>query len=53
VAKRKRTYADTTVPPIAGSFEDGLMALLTAGPAPKNLGKKPKARAKRKTAKRR
>jgi hypothetical protein len=47
VAKRKRTYADTTVPPIGGTFEQGLMALLAAGPAPKNLGKKSKRKSKR------
>jgi hypothetical protein len=50
LAKRKGTYADTTVPPIAGDFEAGLMALLSAGPAPKNLGKKSKRKAAKRVA---
>ena len=46
----KRKRADTTVPPITGSFEDAVRALLKTPPAPKNLGR-PKA--KRKAAKKR
>jgi hypothetical protein len=30
---------DTTVPPIKGSFEDAVRALLKSPPAPKNLGR--------------
>lgn len=48
VAKRKR--ADTTVQPIAGTFEDAVRAMLKTPPAPKNLGR-PKA--KKKPAKKR
>jgi hypothetical protein len=48
VAKPKR--ADTTVPPISGSFEDAVRALLKTPPAPKNLGR-PKT--KKATAKKR
>jgi hypothetical protein len=47
VAKRKN--ADTTIPPIKGSFEDAVKALLKTPPPPKNLGR-PKA--KKKAAKR-
>ena len=47
-AKRKRE--DTTIPPIKGTFEDAVRALLKTPPAPKNLGR-PKA--KKKTAKKR
>jgi hypothetical protein len=43
VAKRKRE--DTTVPPITGSFEDAIKALLKTPPPPKNLGR-PKAEKK-------
>lgn len=43
MAKRKRT--DTTVPPITGSFEDAVRALLKTPPPPKNLGR-PKAKKK-------
>ena len=46
----KRKHADTTVPPITGSFEDAVRALLKTPPAPKNLGR-PKA--KKKAAKKR
>jgi hypothetical protein len=48
MAKRKR--ADTTIPPITGSFEDAVRALLKTPPPPKNLGR-PKA--KKKAAKKR
>jgi hypothetical protein len=41
VAKRK--HEDTTVPPITGSFEDAVKALLRTPPPPKNLGR-PKAK---------
>lgn len=47
----KRKQADTTVPPIAGSFEDAIRAMLKTPPAPKNLGR-PKP-VKRKAAKKR
>lgn len=46
----KRVLKDTTIPPIAGSFEDAVRALLRTPPAPKNLGR-PKA--KKKAAKKR
>jgi hypothetical protein len=46
----KRKNADTTVPPITGTFEDTLRALLRTPPPPKNLGR-PKA--KKKAAKKR
>ncbi len=46
----KRHRADTTVPPIKGSFEDALRAMLKTPPAPKNLGR-PKV--KKKAAKKR
>ena len=47
----KRSNTDTTVPPISGSFEDAVLAMLKTPPAPKNLGR-PKAKgAKRKAAK--
>jgi len=42
----KRPRADTTVPPITGSFEDAVRALLRTPPPPKNLGR-PKATSKR------
>ena len=42
---------DTTVPPIAGSFEDAVRAMLKTPPAPKNLGR-PKAK-KRQAVKKR
>lgn len=45
--KRK---GDTTVPPITGSFEDAVKALLRTPPAPKNLGR---PTAKKKAAKKR
>jgi hypothetical protein len=48
MAKAKRS--DTTIPPITGSFEDAVRALLKTPPPPKNLGR-PKA--KKKTAKKR
>ena len=44
MAKRKHT--NTTVPPITGSFEDAIRAMLKTPPAPKNLGR-PKAKKKR------
>jgi hypothetical protein len=51
MAKRTKRL-DTTVPPITGSFEDAVKALLTTPPPPKNLGR-PKAKgAKKKAAKR-
>lgn len=46
----KRRNADTTVPPITGSFEAAVRAMLGTPPAPKNLGR-PKA--KKKAAKKR
>jgi len=48
--RHKRNHKDTTVPPITGSFEDAVRALLKTPPPPKNLGR-PKA--KKKTAKKR
>lgn len=47
----KRRLTDTTVPPIAGGFEDAVRALLNTPAPPKNLGR-PKAK-KRKAAKKR
>lgn len=43
----RRQKLDTTVPPIAGTFEDAVRALLKTPPAPKNLGR-PKAKKKAK-----
>lgn len=37
----KRRHDDTTVPPITGSFEDAVKALLRTPPPPKNLGRPP------------
>jgi hypothetical protein len=34
MAKRPKGYADTTVPPITGSFEDAVRALLQTPPPP-------------------
>lgn len=51
MAKRPKTHADTTVPPIAGSFEDAVRAMLRTPPAPKNLGRPKTKKPKRKTAK--
>lgn len=47
----RRSREDTTIPPITGSFEDAVKALLQTPPPPKNLGR-PKA-AKTKTTKKR
>lgn len=46
----KRPKADTTIPPISGSFEDAVRAMLRTPPALKNLGR-PKV--KKKVAKKR
>jgi hypothetical protein len=43
--KAKRKNADTTVPPITGSFEDAVKAMLRTPPPPKNLGR-PKTKKK-------
>jgi hypothetical protein len=44
----KRKQADTTVPPIKGSFEDAVKAMLATPAPPKNLGRpKPKKTAKK------
>lgn len=43
MAKRQK---DTTVPPIKGTFEDAVRAMLRTPPAPKNLGR-PKAKKRR------
>lgn len=48
--KRSHRKSDTTVPPISGTFEDAVRAMLKTPPAPKNLGR-PKA--KKKPAKKR
>jgi hypothetical protein len=34
MAKRPKTYADTTVPPISGSFEEIVRAMLATPPPP-------------------
>jgi hypothetical protein len=34
MAKRPKTYADTTVPPIKGTFEDAVRAMLATPPPP-------------------
>ena len=48
-----RKTRDTTVPPIKGTFEDAVRALLATPPAPKNLGRPPlKKKAKRAAKKR-
>ena len=47
MTKRKNT--DTTVPPITGTFEDAVRALLATPPPPKNLGRAPSQIAKKKT----
>ena len=39
----KRKHGDITVPPISGSFEDAMKALLKTPPRSKNLGR-PKAK---------
>ena len=39
--------ADTTVPPIKGTFEDAVRALLKTPPAPKNLGRTKKKAARK------
>jgi hypothetical protein len=41
----KRKHADTTIPPISGSFEEAVRAMLNTPPPPKNLGR-PKAKKK-------
>jgi hypothetical protein len=54
MAKRPKTYADTTVPPITGSFEDIVRAMLKTPPPPagdpstrkKKAKTKPKRRVK-------
>jgi len=43
VAKRK--HENTTVPPITGTFENAVEALLKTPPAPKNLGRPAAVRA--------
>jgi hypothetical protein len=47
----KHSKSDTTIPPITGTFEDAVRAMLGTPPAPKNLGrpkaKKPKPPKKR------
>jgi hypothetical protein len=48
VAKSKR--ADTTVPPIKGTFEDAVRAMLDTPPPPKNLGR-PKLKPAKQTTK--
>jgi hypothetical protein len=35
----KKRKTDTTVPPITGTFEDAVRAMLGTPPAPKNLGR--------------
>jgi len=50
VTRKRARREDTTVPPITGSFEDAVRALLKTPPPPKNLGR-PKA--KKKTTKKR
>jgi hypothetical protein len=46
----KRHKADTTLPPISGSFKDTVRAMLKTPPAPKNLGR---LKAKKKSTKKR
>lgn len=48
MTKRVKTRTDTTVPPITGSFEDAVRALLKTPPAPKNLGRPKKRKASKK-----
>jgi hypothetical protein len=43
---KKRQYADSTIPPISGSFKDTVRAMLKTPPAPKNLGR-PKGKPRR------
>jgi hypothetical protein len=46
----KKSIKDTTVPPIKGTFEDAVRAMLATPAPPKNLGR---AKAKSKKAKKR
>ena len=52
MAKRPKTYADTTVPPISGSFEEIVRAMLATPPPPagdpSTRKQKPKKTVKRK-----
>lgn len=48
----KRKHKDTTVPPISGSFEDAVRALLKTPAPPKNLGRREAKGAKKKAPKR-
>jgi len=45
----KKKNSDTTVPPITGTLEDAVRALLATPPPPKNLGRAPSQIAKKKT----
>lgn len=47
----KRKLEDTTVPPIKGTFEDAVRALLGTPPPPKNLGRTTSQVAKKKATK--
>lgn len=42
---KRRSNLDTKIPPITGTFEDAVRAMLRTPPAPKNLGR-PKAKTK-------
>lgn len=45
---KPRKNADTTVPPIDGSFEDAIKALLKTPAPPKNLGRPKTKKAEKK-----
>jgi hypothetical protein len=53
MAKRPKTYADTTVPPISGNFEEIVRAMLATPPPPAGDPSTRKQKAKKKTAKKR
>ena len=50
MAKKQPENRDTTIPPITGSFEDAVRALLKTPPAPKNLGRPAAKTAKKRKA---
>jgi hypothetical protein len=51
MAKRPNTYADTTVPPITGSIEDAVRAMLATPPPPAGDPSTRKKKPKKKFAK--
>lgn len=51
MAKRPKTYADTTVPPISGNFEEIVRAMLATPPPPAGDPSTRKQKPKKKAAK--